>query len=125
MNKNLLFSCPILIIGLTMILLGTLWLIVDEPWMLDKAANVERLGMTFDELFEPTINDSLPGYLRQIYRFFGYWVVIIGLFILKEVSLLGISRMVYLMAKEHTLIFGFGQSFMVRTSMGHFGMVFC
>jgi len=81
MNKNLLFSCPILVISLTMILLGTLWLIVDEPWMLDKAANVERLGMTFDELFEPTINDSLPGYLRQIYRFFGYWVVIIGLFI--------------------------------------------
>ena len=37
--------------------------------------------MSFEELFESEINNSLPGYLRQIYRFFGYWVVIIGLFI--------------------------------------------
>ena len=81
MNKKLLFSYPILIIGLTMILLGTRWLLVDEPWMLDEVANVERLGMSFEELFESEINNSLPGYLRQIYRFFGYWVVIIGLFI--------------------------------------------
>ena len=81
MNKEKLFSYPILAIGITMILLGVRWLIVDEPWMLDEVANVERLEMTFEELFEPEINDTLPGYLRQIYRFFGFWVVIIGLFI--------------------------------------------
>ena len=75
------FSIPLLIIGYTMIVLGVRWMIVDEPWMLDEVANVERLEMTFDELFEPAINDSLPGYLRQIYRFFGLWVIIIGLFI--------------------------------------------
>ena len=56
-------------------------MIVDQPWMLDKVANEERLGMSFDKLFEPSINNTLPGYLKQIYRFFGLWVIIIGLFI--------------------------------------------
>jgi len=65
-----------------MISLGSRWLIVEEPWMLDKVANIERLEMTFDELFEPNINSTLPGYLRQIYRFFGLWVSIIGFFII-------------------------------------------
>ena len=71
-----------IIIGITMISLGSRWLIVEEPWMLDKVANIERLEMTFDELFEPNINSTLPGYLRQIYRFFGLWVSIIGFFII-------------------------------------------
>ena len=57
-------------------------MLVDEPWMLDKVANEERLKMTFDQLFNEEINETLPGYLRQIYRFFGLWVSIIGLFIL-------------------------------------------
>ena len=70
-----------MLIGITMILLGIRWLIVEEPWMLDEVANVERLEMTFDELFAPEINSTLPGYLRQIYRFFGFWVVLIGFFI--------------------------------------------
>ena len=81
MNRYKLFFYPILAIGLTMILLGVRWLIVDEPWLLDEVANVERVDMTFDELFESEINGTLPGYLRQIYRFFGFWVIIIGLFI--------------------------------------------
>ena len=57
-------------------------MLVDEPWMLDKVANEERLNMTFEKLFSEEINDTLPGYLKQIYRFFGLWVSIIGLFIL-------------------------------------------
>ena len=69
------------IIGIIMIILGVRWLIHNEPWLLDEVANVERLEMTFDQLFEPEINKTLPGYLRQIYRFFGFWVVIVGLFI--------------------------------------------
>ena len=81
MNRLKLLSYPLLIIGLSLILLGARWMIVNEPWMLDEVANVERLGMTFDKLFELEINNSLPGYLRQIYRFFGFWVIIIGLFI--------------------------------------------
>jgi len=80
-NKKLLFSVPLLIIGLVMIFLGLRWMIVDEPWMLDRIANEERLQMTFDKLFKSDINKTLPGYLKQIYRFFGLWVIIIGLFI--------------------------------------------
>ena len=70
-----------MLIGITMILLGIRWLIVEEPWMLDEVANVEKLEMTFDELFAHEINSTLPEYLRQIYRFFGFWVVLIGFFI--------------------------------------------
>ena len=78
-NKTL--SYPLCFIGVIMIILGIRWLINYEPWLLDEVANVERLGMTFEQLFEPEINKTLPGYLRQIYRFFGLWVLIIGLFI--------------------------------------------
>ena len=81
MNRLKLFSYPLLIIGISLILLGARWMLVNEPWMLDEVANVERLEMTFNELFEPEINSTLPGYLKQIYRFFGFWVIIIGLFI--------------------------------------------
>ena len=54
---------------------------VEEPWLLDKVANEERLEISFDKLFSNEINKTLPGYLKQIYRFFGLWVFIIGLFI--------------------------------------------
>jgi len=64
-----------------MIVLGVRWLIHAEPWMLDEVANIERLGMSFEKLFENEINSTLPDYLRQIYRFFGFWVLMIGLFI--------------------------------------------
>jgi len=74
-------SYPIFLIGVALIISGLRWLINPEPWMLDEVANVERLGMTFEELFKPEINVSLPGYLTQIYRFFGFWVLVIGLFI--------------------------------------------
>ena len=81
MNKKL-FLKPLIILGYLFFILGIAWLIVDEPWMLDKVANEERIGMTFEKLFSEDINKSLPGYLKQIYRFFGLWVSIIGLFII-------------------------------------------
>ena len=81
MNKKL-FLIPLVILGYLFFILGIAWLIVDEPWMLDKVANEERIGMTFEKLFSEDINKSLPGYLKQIYRFFGLWVSIIGLFII-------------------------------------------
>ena len=34
----------------------------------------------FDDLFSEKINKTLPGYLKQIYEFFGLWVMIIGFF---------------------------------------------
>ena len=80
-NKQILFSIPFLIMGFSMIILGLRWMIVEEPWMLDQVANEERLEMSFEDLFKPEINKTLPGYLKQIYRFFGLWVIIIGMFI--------------------------------------------
>ena len=104
-----------IIIGFTMILLGSRWLIVEEPWMLDEVANVERLEMTFDELFEPKINDSLPGYLRQIYRFFGLWVSIIGFLIIAfstpEITLQKIIR--------KRLLFCIGLMMVMGTILGY------
>ena len=44
--------------------MGLRWIFVDEPWMLDKVANEERLNMTFENLFSYEINDTLPGYLQ-------------------------------------------------------------
>ena len=80
MTKKI-FLIPIVTLGIIFIILGLRWMLVDEPWMLDKVANEERLNMTFDKLFNEEINETLPGYLKQIYRFFGLWVSIIGLFI--------------------------------------------
>ncbi len=79
-NYKLLFSIPLLIIGFTMIFLGLRWVFVSDPWMLDEVANVDRLTMSFDDLFEQSPH-TLTDYLRQIYRFFGLWVSITGLFI--------------------------------------------
>ena len=80
MRKKI-FLTPIITLGIIFIILGLRWMLVDEPWMLDRVANEERLNMTFEKLFSEEINDTLPGYLKQIYRFFGLWVSIIGLFI--------------------------------------------
>tara|TARA_B100000614_G_C14536319_1_gene488559 strand:- start:1339 stop:1779 length:441 start_codon:yes stop_codon:yes gene_type:complete len=93
-RKILMFSIPLLIMGITMIFLGARWMIVDEPWMLDKVANEERLEMSFDQLFQEEINNTLPGYLRQIYQFFGLWVGVIGSFILlfSRTSLTNVSK---------------------------------
>ena len=77
-----LFRLPLLIIGFIFIIMGLRWIFVDEPWMLDRVANEERLNMTFQKLFSNEINNTLPGYLKQIYRFFGLWVSMIGLFII-------------------------------------------
>ena len=79
--KNRLFRIPLLSIGFIFIIMGLRWIFVDEPWMLDKVANEERLNMTFEKLFSNEINDTLPGYLKQIYRFLGLWFSMIGLFI--------------------------------------------
>ena len=80
-NKIKLFSYPLMLIGITLILLGARWMIHDEPWMLDEVANVEKLNMEFSELFAIEKNKTLPSYLQQIYKFFGFWVIVIGLFL--------------------------------------------
>jgi hypothetical protein len=80
MTKKI-FITPIFTLGIIFIVLALRWMLVDEPWLIDKVANEERLNMTFDQLFSEEINETLPGYLKQIYRFFGLWVSIIGIFI--------------------------------------------
>ncbi|MCH7732144.1 MAG: hypothetical protein IIB44_06455 [Candidatus Marinimicrobia bacterium] len=72
---------PVFLIGLIAVIMGLLWLIIDEPWLLDRAANEATLGTTFNELFSAQVNQNLPDYLTTIYRFFGLWVLGIGLFI--------------------------------------------
>ena len=117
MNKRKisLFSIPLLIMGITMIFLGARWMIVDEPWMLDKVANEERLEMSFDELFQEEINNTLPGYLRQIYQFFGLWVGVIGLFIFlfARTSLTNISKV------RISLLICIGTMILFGTIMAH------
>ena len=80
MTKKIIIT-PIFTLGIIFIFLGLRWMLVDEPWLIDKVANEERLNMTFDQLFSEEINETLPDYLKQIYRFFGLWVSIIGIFI--------------------------------------------
>ena len=61
--------------------------ILDSPFTLSLGSIVITLSISDKseilsiEISDSEINKSLPGYLRQIYRFFGFWVVIIGLFI--------------------------------------------
>ena len=81
MNDSLvykLFWIPIFVIGVVLIILGPRWMLVEEPWLLDKVANEETLGISFDKLFSAEINNNLPDYLRTIYRFFGLWLTTIG-----------------------------------------------
>ena len=59
MNNNI-FTYPLFIIGLSLVILGVRWMTVEEPWLLDEVANVERLEMSFEELFESHINQTLP-----------------------------------------------------------------
>jgi len=77
-----LLRIPLLLISVTLIISGVRWMISDEPWMLDQVANEERLNMTFDELFSSEKNKTLLGYLTQIYRFLGLYVVGIGTMLL-------------------------------------------
>ena len=102
-------------IGAAMIILGIQWLIVEEPWMLDEVANIERLEMTFEELFKPNINSTLPGYLRQIYRFFGLWVSIIGFFIISFSSPKLISQKII----RKKLLFCMGIMMVMGTILGY------
>lgn len=82
MNPKLLHNLcwiPLFLIGLSAIVLGLSWMVVDEPWLNDRAANEAMLGLSFNELFSDPTNANLPRYLSTIYRFFGLWVLGIGL----------------------------------------------
>ena len=70
---------PIFIVGIASVGLGGLWCLHPEPWLLDQLPNEILLQTKFSELFSANINVHLPDYLIVIYRFFGWWVSLIGL----------------------------------------------
>ena len=72
---------PMFIIGLSALALGVVYVTINEPWLLDKEANEKLLGVTYNTLFSQNVNQHLPNYLTLMYRFFGWWVVSIGLLI--------------------------------------------
>ena len=72
---------PMFIIGLSALVLGVVYVTINEPWLLDKEANEKLLGVTYNTLFAQNVNQHLPNYLTLMYRFFGWWVVSIGLLI--------------------------------------------
>ncbi len=80
--KNYMLRIPLVLISYSLIISGIRWMISDEPWMLDQIANEERLNMTFKDLLSFEQNFTLSGYLTQIYRFLGLYVVGIGMFLL-------------------------------------------
>ena len=69
------------IIGLSALVLGVVYITINEPWLLDKEENEKLLGVTYNTLFAQNVNQHLPNYLTLMYRFFGWWVVSIGLLI--------------------------------------------
>ena len=58
------------ILRISMIFLGFGWIFFDEPWMLDKVANEERLKMSFDKLFASNINELK---IVENFEFGGYY----------------------------------------------------
>ena len=77
---------PLFLIGPGAVGLGLGWLIHPEPWMLDQPPNEALLQTSFHTLFADDINAHLPDYLLVIYRFFGWWVMSIGLLIMTYIQ---------------------------------------
>lgn len=70
---------PFFVIGLSAFFAGFGWILSPEPWLLDESANVILLEESYESLFAANINRNLPEYLTLLYRFFGWWVSLIGL----------------------------------------------
>ncbi|NOZ03816.1 MAG: hypothetical protein GXO92_04295 [FCB group bacterium] len=73
---------PLFIIGLSFSILGIMWVVARDPWLLDQAANERLLAVGFETLFKAEINARLPDYLILSYRFFGLWMFSIGLLLM-------------------------------------------
>ncbi len=78
---------PIFLIGLVSLAFGFIWVLHPEPWLLDQPANEALLQTSFNELFSEDANKFLPFYLIVIYRFFGLWLITIGLLVLSYVKI--------------------------------------
>ena len=78
-NLHNLTMMPFFVIGLSAFFAGFGWILSPEPWLLDESANVILLEESYESLFAENINRNLPEYLTLLYRFFGWWVSLIGL----------------------------------------------
>ena len=78
---------PIFLIGVVSLAFGFIWVLHPEPWLLDQPANEALLQTSFNELFSYDTNKFLPSYLIVIYRFFGLWLITIGLLVLSYVKI--------------------------------------
>jgi len=83
---NLIWT-PIFLIGIVSIAFGLIWIFHPEPWLIDQPANEALLQNSFDELFSYSANKFLPYYLTVIYKFFGLWLITIGLLVLSHVKM--------------------------------------
>ena len=89
MNQHIIHNLvwvPIFLIGLTALFFGLIWFWHPEPWLIDQLPNEELLQTTFEKLFSLKNNHYLPSYLKVIYRFFGLWLIAVGLLILTFVK---------------------------------------
>lgn len=91
---------PLFLLGFGAVVLGLGWLFHPEPWMLDQLPNEAVLQTSFHSLFAADINAHLPEYLLVIYRFFGWWVLSIGLLIMTFVQ---VTRMGTALARNSIL----------------------
>ena len=77
---------PIFLIGIVSLAFGLIWIFHPEPWLIDQPANEALLQTSFDEIFSYSANKFLPSYLTVIYKFFGLWLITIGLLVLSHVK---------------------------------------
>ena len=82
---NLIWT-PIFLIGTVSLAFGLIWIFHPEPWLVDQPANEALLQTSFNEIFSYSANKFLPSYLTVIYKFFGLWLITIGLLVLSHVK---------------------------------------
>ena len=84
-NRHRFVVVPLVLIGLGIGLHGLMWLFADEPWLLDQAANEMLLQSSYEAVLAAPENHHLADYLTGLYRFFGWWLTLIGLLVLAYV----------------------------------------
>ncbi|MFL2983799.1 MAG: hypothetical protein ACJZ12_05345 [Candidatus Neomarinimicrobiota bacterium] len=77
---------PIFLIGMIALILGFIWLVHPEPWLVDQDPNEALIQTSFKNLFLHEINNHLSSYLIVLYRFFGLWLITIGFLIMAFVK---------------------------------------
>jgi len=108
---------PNFLIGVTALIFGLIWFWHPEPWLIDKSPNEILLQITYEKIFSFGPNKHLPSYLKVIYKFFGLWLITIGLLIITfvRVTKLGTKQartsihiiMVFVLIMLYHLVFSY------------------